>query len=178
MWQTAALLGSKACPFVGKSFESHRDRLAKQNISCGRFGSVRAHVEEDPASPRETRSRLQPWSHLELLVKCQLDPIADDSFDEGSGHEEVRIAVMDEVLSCAELAFRYQQRLAVFMVLFLGHYAHVLRFDRSGVVASEKIDYAERGDDLTTFFVRYCRLGSVDRGHDPRASLVTTTDPL
>ncbi|KAM5542945.1 hypothetical protein V8D89_003329 [Ganoderma adspersum] len=163
---TAALHGSKACPLVVKSFDSRRDGLAKQNINCGRFASVRAHVGEGPASPKETKSSLRPWSHLDLLIKCQLDPVAEDPFDEGSGeHEDVRMT-------------RLAVFMAVFMVLFLGHYARVLRFDRSGVVAFEKIDYVERGNELTAFLVRYRCLGSVDRGHGPRASLITTTDPL
>ncbi|PIL33439.1 hypothetical protein GSI_04061 [Ganoderma sinense ZZ0214-1] len=179
---TTALSTLKACPLAVTSYESYRDALSKQDIHCGSFASVGAREEEDCGFSKDPRSSLRQWSHLELLVKCQVEPAAEDPFDEeNGGNKEVaadQSMMMEQVLSCAELAFKYQQRQAVFMVLFLGHYARVLRFDRSGVVATEKIDYIERGAELTAFFVRYCRLGRADRGHDPQASLIGTDDPL
>ncbi len=174
------LNSSKVCPSVVTCYEAHRDGLARQGLHCGKFASVRRHEEDAPESSRKEPSRT-PWSVLELLVKCQLDSIVEDPFNDDGDNEPVapeRKRVMSQILSCAELAFKYQQRQFVFMVLFLGHYARVVRFDRSGVVASEKIDYRERGHELTSFLVRYSRLGSEDRGHDPRASRISPTDSL
>ncbi|PIL22386.1 hypothetical protein GSI_15074 [Ganoderma sinense ZZ0214-1] len=66
------------------------------------------------------------------------------------------------------------------MVLFLGRYARVIRFDRSGIVATKKIDYttADGGIHLSQFFVGYGQLEATNRGHDPTATRISPSDPI
>ena len=150
----------------------------QQDAACGMYAS--SSVKDGyPAKPR-TRSPI--WSFIELLIACKPDPVTEDPFgDSSKGREGAackRREVFDEIYSLVELVFKYQQRQVVFMVLFLGDYARVVRFDRSGIVASEKLDYKRDGSELTDFFVRYAGLGPTKRGHDPSATRISPTDAL
>ncbi|KAI1781739.1 hypothetical protein LXA43DRAFT_907881 [Ganoderma leucocontextum] len=166
--------------FVTNAYKSDRSDSSKQTIDCGMYNC--GAVPKPEYTDAQEESRRMVWALIELLIECKLDPVNQDPFDERFQNNEAvaekRREVLGQILSYVELAFKYQQREFVFMVLFLGRYARVVRFDRSGIVASEKIDYAERGAELTTFLVRYARLGPTNRGHDPTASRISRTDPL
>ncbi|KAI1785220.1 hypothetical protein LXA43DRAFT_150866 [Ganoderma leucocontextum] len=180
---TKALNNSKQfnkVEFVTTAYKPDRSDTSKQTIDCGMYDS--GNVPKPEYTDAQEESRRMVWALIELLIECKLDPVNQDPFDERFQNNEAvaekRREVLGQILSYVELAFKYQQREFVFMVLFLGRYARVVRFDRSGIVASEKIDYAERGAELTTFLVRYARLGPTNRGHDPTASRISRTDPL
>ncbi|KAI1784358.1 hypothetical protein LXA43DRAFT_1042940 [Ganoderma leucocontextum] len=166
--------------FVTTAYKPDRSDTSKQTIDCGMYNC--GAVPKPEYTDAQEESRRMVWALIELLIECKLDPVNQDPFDERFQNNEAvaekRREVLGQILSYVELAFKYQQREFVFMVLFLGRYARVVRFDRSGIVASEKIDYAERGAELTTFLVRYARLGPTNRGHDPTASRISRTDPL
>ena len=130
-----------------------------------------------PAEPR-----CPIWTLIELLIACKLDSVSEDPFGDSSKDGETtackRREVFDEILLHVELVFKYQQREFIFMVLFLDKYARVVRFDRSGIITSEKIDYKRDGVELTEFLVHYARLAPTNRGHDPTAVRISHADPL
>ncbi|PIL22388.1 hypothetical protein GSI_15076 [Ganoderma sinense ZZ0214-1] len=166
--------------FVTTGYKPDKNDDSKQTIDCGMYASKLAPQEEYTESGEESRRMV--WALIELLIECKLDGVGQDPFDDSTEGGEVtaekRREVLGQILSYVELAFKYQQREAVFMVLFLGKYARVVRFDRSGIIASEKVDYKKDGEGLTEFLVRYARLGPAKRGHDTTAFRISPADPL
>nr|VWP01554.1 Uncharacterized protein [Ganoderma boninense] len=169
--------------FVTTAHKPDKNDDSKQAIDCGMYASKLAPKEEYLESGEESRRMI--WALIELLIECKLDGVGQDPFDDSTEGGEVtaekRREVLGQILSYVELAFKYQQREAVFMVLFLGKYARVVRFDRSGIIASEKIAYKDDkkdGSKLTEFIVRYARLGASKRGHDSTAVRISPTDAL
>ncbi|KAM5542900.1 hypothetical protein V8D89_003284 [Ganoderma adspersum] len=162
----------------GMTFTCDQSDSDQQDIVCGMYGSGSVLQEEYTAEPR-----CMIWTLIELLITCKLDSVIEieDPFDEPSKNEVAvckRREVLDEILSHVELVFKYQQRQFVFMVLFLGKHARVIRFDRSGIIASEKIDYKKDGAQLNEFIVRYACLDAMHRGHVPSAVRISPTDVL
>ena len=166
--------------FVTTGYKPDKNDDSKQTIDCGMYASKSAPKELFTEAGEESRRMI--WALIELLIECKLDGVCQDPFDDSAGNGEAmaekRREVLGQILSYVELAFKYQQREFVFMVLFLGKYARVVRFDRSGIIASEKIDYKKDGAELTEFLVRYARLGPANRGHDPSATRISPTDTL
>ncbi|TBU39517.1 hypothetical protein BD309DRAFT_423034 [Dichomitus squalens] len=165
--------------FVATPYKPDKSDATKQAIDCGMYASAHAPKEEWTDLGEESR-RLN-WSRLELGIECKVKANLDPFDEWQDGDEPVaqgRKDVWGQLLSYADLVFRYQQRLFHYTVIFFGHYARVIRFDRSGVVASDKINYAKDGSRLTEFLVRYCRMKETNRGHDPTATRIERTDDL
>ncbi|EJF57506.1 hypothetical protein DICSQDRAFT_183127 [Dichomitus squalens LYAD-421 SS1] len=165
--------------FVATPYKPDKSDATKQAIDCGMYASAHAPKEEWTDLGEESR-RLN-WSRLELGIECKVKANLDPFDEWQDGDEPVaqgRKDVWGQLLSYADLVFRYQQRLFHYTVIFFGHYARVIRFDRSGVVASDKINYAKDGSRLTEFLVRYCRMKETNRGHDPSATRIERADDL
>ena len=133
-------------------------------------------------NPEMTHNRRVNWSRLEMGIECKLhgtnqDPF-DDRQDDGEPRAEDRKKALRQILSHAELVFKHQQRTFQFMVLFLGHYARVVHFDRSGVYSTTKFGYKSQGAALTRFLVRYSRLSSANRGFDTTAHRIEPDSEL
>ncbi|KAI1784497.1 hypothetical protein LXA43DRAFT_901490 [Ganoderma leucocontextum] len=145
----------------------------KQAIDCGMYVSTSTPPEGWTSSGEESRRII--WSLLELGIECKLqaslDPL-DERKDDDEPTGQTRKDVWAQLLSYADLVFQFQKRLFHYIVIFFGRYARIIRFDRSGIVATEKIDYITDGDRLTEFFVRYGRFQPKNRGHDPTAARV------
>ena len=152
-------------------------------ISYGSSHPPSGHTPEIISREAQEDSRRDAiWGLTELLVVCKFDPVDEDSFDEDFEDDKLETdnytEGLDQMLPCVELVFKYQQRQFVFVALFLGHYSRVVRFDRAGIITSERIGYMKRGPELTEFFVRYARLQPADRGHDPTATRILPTGLL
>ena len=161
-------------------YKPDKSDASRQTIDCGMYSSDTAPKKE--YTDAGEGSRRMVWALIELLIKCKLEGVDQDPFDDSTEGGEVTAArrreVLGQILSYVELAFEYQQREFVFMVLFLSKYARVLRFDRSGIIASEKLDYTKRGAELSEFLVRCACIDARSRGHDPTASRISPTDAL
>ena len=158
---------------MNTSFKPDPSDDAMQTIDCGMYLSESAPAQDWTAYGED--SRRTALSTLELGIQCHLhtslDPLA---LDPQQDDVELAAGAWAQILSCASLVFKLQKRLFHYSVVFFGHYARIVRFDRSGIVATEKIDYttADGGIRLTQFFVRYGKFQSIDRGHDPSATRV------
>ena len=145
----------------------------RQAIDCGMYISTSAPPEDWTALGEESRRNI--WSALELGIECKLkaavDPL-DERQDDDEPTAQARKDVWAQLLSYAALVFKFQKRLFHYIVIFFGRYARIIRFDHSGIVATEKIDYTTDGARLTEFFVRYGRYGAANRGHDPTATRI------
>ena len=116
------------------------------------------------------------WSRMELSIECKADCTAQDPFDANATDDqptaEKRKRALGQILSYAELIFHYQQRTWHFMILFLGDFARIVRFDRSSIFATTKFNYKTETNKLNEFLWRYSHQGITKRGHDPTATRV------
>lgn len=116
------------------------------------------------------------WAELEIPMECKLHMREDDPFEDDSpDHEptvDSRKDTFGQILSYAEFVFQYQHRTFFFMIIFLGEYARIIRFDRSSIFATTKFNYKTETWKLTEFLSRYAQLSSVERGHDCTATRI------
>ncbi|PIL33397.1 hypothetical protein GSI_04018 [Ganoderma sinense ZZ0214-1] len=162
--------------FVNTGYKADPSDETKQAIDCGMYLSENAPAKGFTALGEESRRNI--WSALELGLECKLhdtpDPL-DEQQEEGTDPTtDGGKNIWAQLLSYAALVFKFQKRLFHYIVLFFGRYARIFRFDHSGIVATEKIDYTtdEGGKRLTEFFVRYGRLQAKNRGHDPTTTRI------
>lgn len=134
-----------------------------------------------PQAAGGTLSRVD-WSRIELSIECKVDCTEQDPFDaEATDDEhtaEKRKRALGQIISHAELIFQYQQRACHFMILFLGDFARILRFDRSTIFATTKFNYKTDTKKLTEFLWCYSHQTPIRRGHDPTATRVEIGDKL
>ncbi|KAI1785209.1 hypothetical protein LXA43DRAFT_1100553 [Ganoderma leucocontextum] len=170
----------KSMKFVATPYKGDSADPSNEAIDCGMYDAKYAPKHGATATGEE--SRCVDWSRLELGIECKLHTVNQDPIDERQPNNEPvadeRRKVLGQLLAYAELIQKYQQREYHYVVLFLGLYARVIRFDRSGVVASEKINYQTDGPALTDFLARYCRAGAAKRGHDMSAKRIIPDNDL
>ncbi|EJF57410.1 hypothetical protein DICSQDRAFT_69542, partial [Dichomitus squalens LYAD-421 SS1] len=177
--QPKALNNARICPrfkFVAHPHKPDKTEHTKQSVDMGMYPADNV--------PEAENNAIYPgvdWSYLELPMECKTSSTEQDPFDEERGGEPVgekRKDVLGQILSYAELVFQRQQRMFFFMVIFLGDYARIARFDHSGVFATHKFEYKIKNSPLVNFLYGYSRLPAVERGHDPTATRILSTDPL
>ncbi|KAM5542916.1 hypothetical protein V8D89_003300 [Ganoderma adspersum] len=164
--------------FVNTGYKPDPNDDTRQAIDCGMYLSETAPAIGFTALGEESRRNI--WSALELGMECKVHDSADPLPGDGNSEPttEGGKSVWAQLLSYAALVFKFQKRLFHYIVIFFGKYSRILRFDHSGIVATEKIDYTteEGGARLTQFFVRYCRFQAKNRGHDPTAIRINGKD--
>ncbi|KAI0753087.1 hypothetical protein C8Q80DRAFT_1351432 [Daedaleopsis nitida] len=175
-----ALNKSKLCPgftFVATPSQSDPSDPTNQAVDGGMY--------PDDHVPTTGEGYAYPpvdWSDLEIPMECKLHERNDDPFeDDEPNHEptaESRKDTFGQILSYAEFVFQYQHRTFFFMIIFLGDYARIIRFDRSSIFATKKFNYKTETWKLTEFLSRYARLSSVERGHDCTATRIRPGTPL
>ncbi|PIL33440.1 hypothetical protein GSI_04062 [Ganoderma sinense ZZ0214-1] len=144
---------------------------SKQSVDCGMY------LNEDTPEPENgaVYARVD-WSNLDLSIECKCHPTDQDPLDDAKGDGEPtadkRQEALGQILSYAELVFRYQHRMFHFMILFLGTEARIVRFDRSGIFATHKFSLKEEGHWLVEFLCAYTALSPVERGYDPTVTRV------
>ncbi|TBU38476.1 hypothetical protein BD309DRAFT_874282 [Dichomitus squalens] len=177
--QPKALNNARICPgfkFVAHPHKPDKTEDTKQSVDMGMYP-----VDNVPEAANTATYPGVDWSYLELPMECKTSSTEQDPFDEERGGEPVgdkRKDVLGQILSYAELVFQRQQRMFFFMVIFLGDYARIARFDHSGVFATHKFEYKTKNSPLVKFLYGYSRLSAVERGHDPTATRILSTDPL
>ncbi|TBU26972.1 hypothetical protein BD311DRAFT_666476 [Dichomitus squalens] len=181
MWwlQPKALNNAHICPrfkIIAHPHKPDKTEHTKQSVDMGM-----SPADNVPEAEINATYPGVDWSYLELPMECKTSSTEQDPFDEERGGEPVgekRKDVLGQILSYAELVFQRQQRMFFFMVIFLGDYARIARFDHSGVFATHKFEYKTKNSPLVNFLYGYSRLSAVDRGHDPTATRILSTDPL
>lgn len=92
------------------------------------------------------RQRYPNWAYISFLVKFKRGGTEFDPFDDTPGNDpdataKTRRAVRGQIMSYAERVFAYQHRTAVFLLLVNGDMFRVMRWDRSGVIVTESVNY-------------------------------------
>ncbi|OSD00249.1 hypothetical protein PYCCODRAFT_1469576 [Trametes coccinea BRFM310] len=116
------------------------------------------------------------WSSIELSIECKTEPTQQDPFDDGSAWPEpssiMRKDVLGQIMCYAVLVFDNQHRTHHFTLLLLGAMARIIRWDRSGLLATHKFDYTKKPQYLALFLWRFGRLTPEQRGHDSTAERI------
>ena len=124
-------------------------------------------AEDTPASPSP---------RLDLPVMClsaNKDPF-DDNRPTGAPHHRKRREAFDQVFAQVQSILQRQHRTFLFMIVFVGFSARLVRFDRSSVFAT-KLFKLDDSDFLVDFLARYTQLSPEDRGYDTSAQYI---DPV
>ncbi|KAI0365606.1 hypothetical protein BV20DRAFT_728976 [Pilatotrama ljubarskyi] len=168
-----ALNEADLCPgyqFASTPHKGDPSEETRQAVDCGMYSKTaipKLGIAEDGGFGRTD------WSSIEIAIECKMHPTEDDPFDERTVCDEPNAAtrrkVLGQILSYMELIFRRQQRTFQFMLLFIGGFVRIIRVDRSGLFATQQIDYRKDGNKLAVFLWRYARLSAALRGHDTTA---------
>ncbi|RPD63392.1 hypothetical protein L227DRAFT_521527 [Lentinus tigrinus ALCF2SS1-6] len=117
------------------------------------------------------------WVRMGLPVEFKRGGTGLDPFDDRPGYKfepdaDKRKEVRGQVMSYAEHVFGDQHRTAVYMLFVNGPLFRVMRWDHSGVIVSEPIDYLHSVDGTTcllTFLNCYAAVSLAGRGIDTTA---------
>ena len=117
------------------------------------------------------------WVRMGLPIEFKRGGTGLDPFDDRPGHNleadaDKRKEVRGQVLSYAEHVFGDQHRTAVYMLFVNGPLFRVMRWDHSGVIVTEAIDYLHSIDGticLLTFLKCYSKGALQARGIDTTA---------
>ena len=182
MWwlQPSKINDAKICPgftVVAHPYRADKTEHTKQAVDMGMY--------PDGAVPEPSKNGTYPamdWFNVELPMECKADSTEQDPFDEhsvdGEPLAEKRKDALGQILSYAELVFKRQQRMFFFMLIFLGDFVRIARFDHSGVFATHKMNYKTDGEAVVKFLSAYSRLSAAKRGHDPTAKRIRKNSKL
>lgn len=133
------------------------------------------------------------WEHISVLIKVQTDDAAfalqDPERLPGQSDAEYAVAAQEALLAgnanahfthgqmaeyAADIMLR-QHRLFLYSVYVYRHTARILRWDRTGVMISEAIDYFHEPEKLCDFFYRLGRMSEAQLGYDTSVTRVLDT---
>ena len=170
--------------FVSTPWKQDPADDTRQAVDCGMY---RKSLQPAPNAPPNSREKIFEnrrinWSRVELTIECKVPQTSKDPFDESEPDNEAtadeRKKTLAQIFSYAALVFRHQQRTFHYMILFLGHYARVIRYDRAGVYTTTKYDYVQKGSQLVEFLLNFASSDRAGRGFDTTAHRIELTSDL
>ncbi|PIL33432.1 hypothetical protein GSI_04054 [Ganoderma sinense ZZ0214-1] len=126
-----------------------------------------------PNDVEDNSARTLPRFRVDLPLMCESanqDPF-DDNLPTGAPRDRQRRAAFDQVFAQVEHILHHQYRTFLFMVIFVGLSARLVRFDRSSVFVTRLFDITG-SDVLIDFLGRYTHLFPEDRGYDTTARYI------
>ncbi|KAI0328909.1 hypothetical protein GY45DRAFT_1354868 [Cubamyces sp. BRFM 1775] len=115
------------------------------------------------------------WSEQLVSVEFKRHGSQNDPFDDKKVLDtevEARKNVRSQIMGYAEKVFERQPRTHLFMLFVVGRQFRVLRWDRSGVVVTPRIDYYLHPELLYEFLWRIGAASMEQLGLDPTATLI------
>ncbi|KAI0641592.1 hypothetical protein C8Q79DRAFT_929651 [Trametes meyenii] len=145
------------------------------NLTDTSKGKVDAALYCDGHTPEDGRP---DWTHVRLYIEFKrggtsLDPFDDDDTDNPEATAAKRAAARSQITAYTRTTFFYQHRNALYSLFVNGQEFRVLRWDRSGVVVTKKLNYVEDPIPLLKFLVYFGRLSDSEQGIDMTATLLT-----
>lgn len=117
------------------------------------------------------------WTHSRLFIEfkegeSKYDPW-DDSDEMSPGSEgETAVDVRGQSIAYAHHTFLHQHRTALYSLFIIGREFRAVRWDRSGVIVSRKVDYVKHTDSLLEILWCIAQLDNAQQGMDPTATLI------
>ncbi|KAI0770656.1 hypothetical protein C8Q74DRAFT_1276729, partial [Fomes fomentarius] len=141
--------------------------LSRQKMDCAMYRK---------GSPPPTTGRAD-WAKVELSIEMKPDEKLDDPFDDTRlphypYESDKRKHNLGQMLTYATLVFDRQHRTHHFTVIIFGSMARLVRWDRSGLVFTEKFNYKTEPHKLGKFLWCYARMTPSERGHDDTVTRV------
>ncbi|KAI0631766.1 hypothetical protein C8Q77DRAFT_1074732 [Trametes polyzona] len=173
--EVAAIRTSNLAP--GLSLAESQYRPAKGDISSQKVDSAFFPAGREPDDGRPH------WAEQLVPVEFKIHTWSKDPFNDApegkldadaESRKEARIQLIDY----AERIFRYQHRTALFMLLVMGRRFRFLRWDRSGTIVTESMDYYENPQMLCEMLWRMSKLSKEELGCDPSATRLNADDSL
>ena len=131
----------------------------------------------DNASRDAVRPNDSNWADIDMLVEFKRGETGCDPFDDIPLHDPTKAkTVRRQLTSYAERLFSYQHRQTVFFLLVNSDRFRVMRWDRSGVVVTEAIDYIstmEGTKALLEVLYAFTKLRRALQGIDTTAARLT-----
>ncbi|KAI9062397.1 hypothetical protein FKP32DRAFT_1652944 [Trametes sanguinea] len=128
-----------------------------------------------PKGSPAIKQKRTDWASVEVFIECKTDS-SGDPYDEGIStgvpYAESKRDALGQIMTYASTVFEYQHLTHHFGVVILGSQARLGRWDRSGIVFSDKFDYKEEPEKLVRFFWRVAHATPEVRGHDSTATRV------
>ncbi|KAI0645123.1 hypothetical protein C8Q79DRAFT_1119866 [Trametes meyenii] len=145
------------------------------NITDTSKGKVDAALYRGGRAPDDGRP---DWTHVRLYIEFKrggtsLDPFDDDDGDSPEPTAAKRAAARSQITAYTRTTFLYQHRNALYSLFVNGQEFRVLRWDRSGVVVTKKLNYVEDPTPLLRFLIYFARLSDSEQGIDVTATLLT-----
>ncbi|KAH9889423.1 hypothetical protein C8Q73DRAFT_158328 [Cubamyces lactineus] len=115
------------------------------------------------------------WGYIELSIECKMmsgaqqDPFDEDKEDDPEPTAGTRRSILGQIMTYSILVFDNQHRTHHYTLMILGDSARIIRWDRSGVVATKKFNYVKNPLMLARFLWRFARMTPAERGHDTTA---------
>lgn len=104
------------------------------------------------------------------------DPFEDSDDLKVDANAKTRKEVRGQLISYAEIIFRVQHRVALFMLLVIGRNFRFLRWDRSGTIVTRAIDYVANPHILCEALWRMSLQSDEQLGVDPSATRLSFED--
>lgn len=145
----------------------------------------------DPTVPDDEQEGFD-WCHDSLLIEFKTSTAHDPFHTRAEIEKKGKLAVDRKVvferdtqrarrvrgqlaLYAAEM-FGHQQRTHLFQILIMGTYARFIRWDRSGIIASERFDYTNHPMILAEFLWRHNHMSDEVKGWDVTAKVASPAE--
>ncbi|TBU31170.1 hypothetical protein BD311DRAFT_863636 [Dichomitus squalens] len=142
---------------VAHPHKSHEAEHTKQSVGMGMYPA-----DSTPTPHGNASYAAVDWFNIDLPMECKADSMEQDPSDddEPSGEPTAyrRKDALDQILSYAELVFKRQQRMFLFI---------------SSATSSALFNFKNRGNILVDFLHGCSHLSAAERGHDPTATRVS-----
>ena len=96
-----------------------------------------------------------------------LDPKLNRSIADFENPSKSSISTRGQITLYATAQLARQHRLFIFSLAIFGKFARLFRWDRAGVIVSDRIDYTTDPATLAEYIWRFSHLSTVQRGQDP-----------
>ncbi|KAH9856003.1 hypothetical protein C2E23DRAFT_813056 [Lenzites betulinus] len=163
----------KGFTFMATAYKSDQTDPDKLEADMGLYPDDEVDRLRDPKQTGQYIKGRTDWSTVEIIIECKRRPSEgdpfDDSYNNGETNAKKRRKALGQILSYAELVLNRQQRTHQYMILFIGQQARIVRFDRSGLVVTNRFSYVVHGEWLEEFLRYYADMRPSERGHDPTA---------
>ncbi|KAI0628843.1 hypothetical protein C8Q77DRAFT_1238469, partial [Trametes polyzona] len=148
-----------------------RFKPAKNDRTKAKVDAALYVMEEAPKDSRPD------WIRCRLFIEFKrggtsLDPFDDTDTNNPDPKAETREDVRAQLTAYAHNVFLYQHRAWLYSLFVNGEEFRVMRWDRSGVIATKKMNYFEDAKFLIRFLSYFDALTAVGQGTDPTATLV------
>lgn len=136
---------------------------------------VDAALYEEDATPSDD-NQCPDWANCRFYIEFKTSDAGNDPWDDRSGkaanEAKTRARVRAQLIAYAKKVFLYQHRTALFSLFIIGNSFRAARWDRSGVIVSKKVDYADDPRSLLDLICHLVQLDPTLQGLDPTADLI------